>query len=127
VSSAFPPSRVRVVVAEPWAHLRSVLGWVLAHDPRFEVVALLEDGRSAAELAAPYDLALLDLGTSGLEHGTLEQLARRAPPAAAVILAHADVPYLRAAAAARGAAGYLVGPDVLEELPERLAAFGLSR
>lgn len=112
---------LRVVVAEPDRHLRSMLSWLVDDDPRLLLVGAHRSGAEAAA-AEPFDLALLDLATSGLGEGVLPALRQRAPAPTIVVVSPADVPYLRHAAAFEGAAGFLVRPGDLERLGDRLVS-----
>jgi DNA-binding NarL/FixJ family response regulator len=113
--------RVRVLVAESDARLRSVLCSVLDHDQRFQVVGQASTGDEAVACAAPFDLALVDLRISGLGGmGTIGRLCRRDPLPAVVVLSETGAIYLRHAAAEEGAVGYLIRPDDLQQLGDRL-------
>jgi CheY-like chemotaxis protein len=115
-----PP--IRVMVAESNRELRTVISWVLAHDGRFRVVAEASDGESAAACDSVFDVALVDLAISGLGSvGMVARLHDRRPAPAIVLLAHTGAIYLRHAAAAEGAVDFLVKPDELSELADRLA------
>ncbi len=114
-------ARIRVLVAESNPHLRSVLSWSLAQDARFQVVAEVSDGDEAASCTADFDVALLDLSISGLGGpGTLARLQQRRPAPAVVLISGTDAVYLRHAAAAEGAADFLVRPLEPPVLADRL-------
>jgi two-component system OmpR family response regulator len=123
-TDALGPARspIRVLVVESDAHLATVLCWILSHDERFRVVAQARDGQAAVACPADFDVALVDLRISGLGGlGTIARLHERRPCRAIVVLADTDAVYLRHAAAAEGADGYLVKPSDLEKLGDRLA------
>jgi DNA-binding NarL/FixJ family response regulator len=121
--------RIRVLVAESNPHVRAVLSWALTHDPRFVVVATVADGDAAVECQRDFEVALVDLsihGRGGL--GTVANLRRRSPAPAVVVLSRVDAVYLRHAAAAEGAADFVVISDGIDHLGDRLvvAARGTS-
>jgi two-component system OmpR family response regulator len=114
---------IRVLIAESNPHLAAVLGWVLSHDDRFEVVAQVRDGDAALECEAEFDLALVDLAIFGLGGlGTIAHLHRRQPKPIIAVMADTDAIYLRHAAEAEGADAYLAKPAHLADLDDRLAA-----
>jgi DNA-binding NarL/FixJ family response regulator len=114
--------RIRVLVVESDARLRALLCSVLDHDQRFDVVGQASSEEEAVTSAARFDVALVDLRLSGLGGmGTLGRLTLRDPVPAVVVLAETGAIYLRHAAAEEGAVGYLVRPDDLKHLGDRLA------
>jgi two-component system NarL family response regulator len=133
VSSSAPgrvasPNPIRVLVAESNPHLATVLCWVLAHDERFRVVAQARDGDAALACPADFDLALVDLSLFGLGGlGTIAHLRERQEAPTIVVLADTDAVYLRHAAEAEGATGYLVKPADLTDLADKLAELCGSR
>jgi DNA-binding response OmpR family regulator len=119
--SAVPSRRpIRVIVASGSRPLRELLSRSLAHDERFSVIPEASDGDAVVGCLDSYDLALVDLTLPGL--GILGVLSRlRCHPAhPVVVMAHTDAVYLRNAVAAEGGADYVVIPDDLEELADRL-------
>jgi two-component system invasion response regulator UvrY len=126
-TSGLTAEPIRVLVAESNPHLRSLLGWVLTHDERFRVVAQVGDGDGAATCKEEFDVALVDLSISGLGGlGTIARLRQRRPAPAIVVLADTDAIYLRHAAAAEGAACYLVKPADLHSLADHLAEVAVT-
>lgn len=120
--AGLPLNRIRVLVAESDARLRSVLCWHLDDDERFCVVAQASTEDQAAACKVPFDAALVDLRLSGLGGlNVIGRLLQRDPNPLVVILAETGAVYLRHAAAQEGAIGYLVRPDDLEHLGDRLA------
>ena len=116
-------SPIRVLIAESNPHLAAVLGWVLSHDERFDVVAQVRDGEAVLACATAFDLALVDLGIFGLGGlGTIAHLHRRPRAPIIAVLADTDAVYLRHAAEAEGADAYFVKPAHLTDLDDRLAA-----
>jgi two-component system, OmpR family, response regulator PhoP len=116
------PNRVRVLVLESDRRLRSVLCWLLDEDERFCVVGQASTEDQAVACDAPFDAALVELGLSGLGGlNVIGRLLQRDPIPGVVILADTGAVYLRDAAAQEGAIGYLVRPDDLEHLGDRLA------
>lgn len=121
VPSCIAASRTRVLVVDSNRPFREVLSRAVQQDDRFDVVGTAETGDEAVSFAAPFELALVDLGIRGL--GSLLTVARlreRTPPPTVVVLSPTDAIYLRHAAGAEGAAGLLVIPDDLDHLGERL-------
>jgi len=115
------PNRIRVLVAESNKRTRSVLCWMLEHDGRFRVVGEATTGEEAVACDEPFDVALVDLRISGLGGmNTIGRLQGHRPVPAVVVLAGAGAIYLRHAAAAEGAAGYLVASEDLDHLGDRL-------
>jgi DNA-binding NarL/FixJ family response regulator len=99
---------IRTLVAQAEASIRGVLTWLLDQDPRFAVVASVGTGGEAASWAGAIDAALVDLAVPGLDAlKTVRALRDHHPDATVVVLATVDGPYLRAAARAAGAHGYV--------------------
>lgn len=104
-------ARIRVLVADDHAILRSGLRLLISGQPDMEVVGEAGDFGEAIERAKSLqpDVVTLDLtmpGGSGL--GAIEKLRAAAPSARIVVLTmHEDPAYVRSALAA-GASGYLV-------------------
>lgn len=115
-------NRIRVLVAESDSRLRSVLCWLLDDDQRFCVVGQASTEDQALACESPFDVALLDLRLSGLGGlNVIGRLRQHDPVPLVVILADTGAVYLRHAAAQEGAIAYLVRPDDLEHLGDRLA------
>jgi len=105
-STALVQSTTRTLVVEGDGHVRSVLTWLLEHDPRFVVAASLASGDSAVAFHHPLDAALVDLAVPGLDALSTTRLMRdRYPSLKILVMAGADVPYLRAAVLDAGADG----------------------
>lgn len=114
---------IRVLVAESDPHLGTLLCWIFRQDKRFAVAGHVSTGDQAVACDAPFDLALVDLRISGLGGlGTIARLHHRVPVPAVVVLADTDPVYLRHAAAAEGAIGFLVIPNDLDHLTNRIVA-----
>lgn len=102
-------------------HLRALLRRLLAHDGGFDVVDEASDGDAVVGCPQTFDLALVDMSIAGLGIiGVLAQLGRRTPAPTVVVITHYDAGYLRAALAAEGASDYVVVPEDLGDLGERL-------
>ena len=115
------PSPVKVMIASGSRPLRELLRWSLNHDDRFDVVGEASDGDAVVAGQDAYELALVDLTIPGLGVlGVLGKLRQHRPARYVVVMAHTDAIYLRNAVAVEGGADFLVMPDDLEELPERL-------
>jgi DNA-binding response OmpR family regulator len=112
---------IRVLVAESDPHLGTLLCWIFNQDNRFVLAGHVVTGDQAVACDAPFDLALVDLRISGLGGlGTIARLHHRVPVPAVVVLADNDPIYLRHAAADEGAIGFLVIPDDLDHLTNRI-------
>ncbi len=111
--------RIRVLLADDHAILRSGVRLHLAGEPDIDVVAEAEDGALAVKRTAETqpDVAILDItmpGTSGIE--VIDRVRQVSPKTRVLILTmHDDPAYLRAALAA-GAAGYMVKTGADTEL-----------
>jgi len=126
IDEACAADRIEVLVAESDPFLRAVLSWVLDHDGRFRVAGQAETGEEAARFGDPYQLVLLDLRIAGLGGlGTIERIHQRTPSPLVVILSETSSVYLRHAAAAEGALGFILRPEDLGHLADRL--FELTR
>ncbi|VAW08631.1 Two-component transcriptional response regulator, LuxR family [hydrothermal vent metagenome] len=112
-------SKVRVVLADDHAVLRSGLKALLEADNDIEVVGESGDGKTCIEqvVALDPDIAILDINMphcSGLE--ALETLGATAPRTRILILTmHDDIEYLRKVLAL-GGAGYVLKHAASEEL-----------
>jgi DNA-binding NarL/FixJ family response regulator len=124
--------RLRVLVAVSDMHLRSLLCWVLREDQRFQVTAAVGNASELAASQAPFDVALVELNLSGsVGLAPIADLRQRVPTPVVVVIADTGPVYLRHAAAAEGASGFLVRSEELENLADRLyeltCAVGSSR
>ncbi len=123
-SEASAPPALRTLLAHRDPHLVAVLRWLLAEDPRFDPVGVVANGERATAWPGHLDAALVDLALPGLDAlSTVRALCAAHPGVTVAILADVDAPYLRAACAAAGAAGYLdrrrlSGLDLLDRLAE---------
>lgn len=117
------PKQARVLVASGSSWLRQLIGCTLRQDPRFKVVAEVSDGDETVSFADSYDLAVVDLRLPGLGVlGVVSQLRQHHPERSVVVLAPTGAVYLRYASLQEGAGDYLVVPDELDQLPDRLNA-----
>jgi two-component system response regulator NreC len=108
---SIPGARIRVLLVDDHAMLRSGLRLLICAQPDMEVVGEageIEDALRLAQSLRP-DVVTLDLtlpGASGL--GAIEALLEAAPGARIVVLTMHEDPALVRAALAAGASGYLV-------------------
>jgi DNA-binding NarL/FixJ family response regulator len=99
---------LRTLVVQGDSHLRAVIDWLVQEDPRFVLAGSVGTGDQAIAWADPLEVALVDLVVPGVNALMVVRTLRTNHPGITVIvLADVDVPYLRAAAADAGAAGYL--------------------
>ena len=103
--------------------LRSLLAWTLVQDDRFEVVGEATDGDGVLACPAPFRVALVDLTIGGLGIlGVLRRLLRRPEDLAVVVVGHEKSGYVRDALRLEGAADYVLLPECVEELSDRVLA-----
>jgi two-component system, NarL family, invasion response regulator UvrY len=101
-------SVMRALVVDGDERMRTVLGWLLGEDPRFELAGSVGTGGEAAAFRGRLDAALVDLAVPGLDAlRTVRALRAGHPGIVVIVLADVDVPYFRSAAADAGAAGYV--------------------
>jgi DNA-binding NarL/FixJ family response regulator len=104
-------ARIRILLADDHAVLRTGLRMLIGSQRDLEVVAEASDGDEAVRKAAALrpDVALVDItmpGSGGIK--AIERIRQAAPDTRVLVLTMHDVPaYLRAALAA-GATGYVV-------------------
>ena len=124
----FSHGPIRVMVASADRRARKLLSWSLTHDGRFNVVGEASDGDMLVAQTEPYELALVDLTIPGLGIlGVIDRLRRHSPSQTVVVMGYTDARYVRKAITAEGAADYLLLPDDLDKLTDRLLnAFNLS-
>lgn len=118
------PVSISVVVASPDPHMRALLGRVLGDTQRFRVVDQADDGRAVLG-RDDFDVALADLSISN--PGFLElnrQLRSRRPRPVVVAVSHYGPVYVRHALAAEGIADFLVIPEDVPELADRIGGVG---
>lgn len=98
---------IRTLIADGNTRRRMVLGWLLARDDRFEVVASVGWGQAALERPERLDAVLLDIALPDLDVFDTVRALRRPRPHPIIVVTGVDVPYLRAAALDAGAHGYV--------------------
>lgn len=109
----------RILLADDHTILRTGLRRILEADPEFQVVAEASTGLQATKLAEQWkpDVAVLDIGMAemnGIE--ATEEILRRSPGTAVLILSmFSDERYVTRAARA-GAIGYLLKDSVEDDL-----------
>jgi DNA-binding NarL/FixJ family response regulator len=123
-------AKLKVLVADDHAILRSGLRLLINGQPDMEVVAEAADGRETVRRAAESkpDVVLFDLTmprTNALE--TIRHVARARPRARVVVLTMHDHPAYVESAAAAGAAGYVVKRVADTELLSAIRAVGRGR
>jgi CheY-like chemotaxis protein len=116
---------VRILIADDHSLIRSGLRNLLAHEPGFEVIAEVSDGREAVEVAErrlPY-VAILDIGMpilNGIE--AARQISGKLRDVQIVMLTvHADECYLVNALKA-GARGYVLKSSAESEIVQAVLA-----
>jgi len=120
-----PNAKIRILIADDHAILRSGLKMLINAQPDMEVIAEAPDGDRAVQAARDTrpNVALLDLtmpGSGGM--GALEEIARCCPDTRVLILSmHDDPAYLRSVLAA-GASGFVLIRSVVMELLSSLRA-----
>jgi CheY-like chemotaxis protein len=115
------PEPIRVLIASSDRRVRNLLRRTLGSDPRFAVIAEAATGDEAIAFAEAYQLAVVDLTIPGLGvFGVLSNLRHLQPRRLVVITAPTGVVYLRHAAAVEGADDYVVLPDEIDQLTDRL-------
>jgi DNA-binding NarL/FixJ family response regulator len=119
-------SRIRVVLADDHAVLRSGLRALLEMESDIEVIAEASNGTDAVRLLEGLkpDVALVDLSMPGLNGVEIARQARTLSPATRVVIlsAYGDEEYVRDALKA-GVAGYLLKRI---EMPSLVAAIRLA-
>lgn len=118
------PAPRSVVVASPDLHMRALLSRALGDTQRFRVVGQAEDGWAVLR-HVDFDIAVADVAISA--PGFLElnrELRSRRPAATVVAVSHHAPLYLRHALAAEGVADFLVIPEDVPELADRIGDVG---
>lgn len=119
---AVQSDRVRLIVASTDQRLRKLVCSTLSRDRRLEIVAQVGDGGAVLTYAEDFDVAVVDVSISGLGIlGVMSGLSRRSARPVVVVVSRTDAIYLRHACLAEGASEYLVVPDDLAQLPDRVA------
>jgi len=117
-----------VLVIEANPQVRKLLRRTLDQDRRFATVDEAGDLAAAFASVAGFRVALIDLDLAGLDgRGVIAALHDRNPSPAVVVLSVTGVPYLRYAAAVEGADDFLVRPDDLPQLTDRIAQAAARR
>lgn len=119
--------RGRVAVVDDDEDMRDLLEAMLDADPRFELVGVAGDGRTALSLVEWLNpsVVVLDLQVPGLDGlAALPQIRVRAPGCRIVVLSAFPDPCTLADVVVRGADLYLDKAQVHTELLPALAALG---
>jgi DNA-binding NarL/FixJ family response regulator len=111
--------RVRVLIADDHSFFAEALQAILGTDPRFDIVALANDGRAAVDLAGTLrpDVVLMDISMPKLDgFAATKQVRERTPETSVLMLtgsnARDDVDKARKS----GAAGYITKDRIAAEL-----------
>lgn len=113
--------RIRVLVASTDTSLRKLICSSLVRNRRFAVVAQATDGDAAVACPIEFDAAILDVSIAGLGVlGVMSGLRALSSHPVIVVVSRSGAIYLRHACLAEGADEYLVVPDDLDSLPERI-------
>jgi DNA-binding NarL/FixJ family response regulator len=111
--------RVRVLIADDHSLFAEALQAILGTDPRFEIVALANDGRAAVDLAGTLrpDVVLMDISMPMLDGFAATKEVRELAPETSVLMltgsnARGDVDNARKS----GAAGYITKDRIAGEL-----------
>ncbi|MFO7594358.1 MAG: response regulator transcription factor [Pseudomonadota bacterium] len=112
-------SQLRILLAEDHAIVREGIASLLRQDENFQVIAEVEDGRSAVQMAGEFqpDIILMDLSMPNI-NGTeaIKEIKHRYPQIHIIVLTiHNSEEYIRATLRA-GANGYVLKDDTSEEL-----------
>jgi DNA-binding NarL/FixJ family response regulator len=120
------PLGVLVVEANP--HVRMLLRRALDQDGRFGPVEEAGDPGAALACPAGVGVVLINIDLAGLgSQGLIAALHKRDPSPAVVVLSLTGVPYLRYAAVVEGADDFLVRPEDLPWLADRIAQAATRR
>ena len=110
--------RVRVLIADDHSLFAEALEAILGTDPRFEIVALANDGRAAVDLAGTHrpDVVLMDISMPMLDGFAATKEVRELVPETSVLMltgsnARGDVDKARKS----GAAGYITKDRIAGE------------
>lgn len=122
-------ARIRVLIADDHAVLRSGLRLLLDGQPDMRVVAEAADGASAVRAVRDHrpDVVLLDLTMPEGGTGAIERCLAAAPQAKILVLTMHDDPVYARAAIASGAAGYVVKLAADTELVSAIRAVHAGR
>lgn len=116
---------VRVLIADDDRLVRTGIGLVLAPQADIDVVAEASSGREAVDLTALHrpDVAVLDIRMPGLDGiGALQEIRRRCPATAVVMLTTFGEAQYVAQALAHGATGFVLKDGAVEDLPRAIRA-----
>lgn len=121
MQDAHPTQRIRVLVASTETHLRKLLSSALGRDRRLEVVAQASDGDAIVICPTDFDAAVVDVSIAGLGIlGVMSHLQASQRNPVIVVVSRTNAIYLKHACLAEGAREYVVLPDELEQLPDRI-------
>lgn len=110
-----------MLAASTDTNLRKLICSSLVRDRHFEVVAHATDGDAVVTCPIEFDAAVLDVSISGLGVlGVMSGLREFPSRPVIVVVSRSDAIYLRHACLVEGADKYLVLPDDLDRLPERI-------
>jgi two-component system, NarL family, response regulator NreC len=123
-------TKIRILIADDHAILRSGLKMLIAAQPDMEVVAEAADGAEALRLAIESrpDVALVDLTMPGPPSSlVIQEIVRRAQPARVLVLTMHDDPAYMQSSMMAGATGYVVKRAADAELLTALRAVHRGR
>jgi len=117
------PESIDVVVADESERVRLILSSMLRADARFGTVTTVGTAGEVMAAAGGADLVLTDLVLPDSDAFALIDVLRgRHPELPVIVYTAVGPPYLRAAAATRGAAGYFTHDDDPDAVLDAIAA-----